>query len=100
LVQAKKKVGGRPSKVPAELQLTDEEKVALCGHGRANGWTCPAVGGWGDAMLSLGIDSKKRILVGNLMRNKNPTKIQKDALARAAKKPKPGTAVASPCRSA
>ena len=99
-VQAKQKVGGRPSKVPVELQLTDEEKVALCRHGRANGWYSPAKVGWGDAMLSLGIDSKKRKKVTSFMRNKNPTEIQKKAVARAAKKPKPGTAVASPRRSA
>lgn len=94
-VQAKEKVGGRPSKQPAEVQLTDDEKVALCKHGRANGWTPPAVGGWDAAMLSLRIDSKKRVQVSRLMYGKNPLTIRKAALARAAKKLKKGTTVSS-----
>ena len=92
-VQAKKKIGGRPSsKTPAELQLTDDEKVLLCGYGRTNGWT--AVGGWGAVLSSLKIDEKKKPAAGILMRNKNPLNIQKAALRRAAKKLKPGTAAA------
>ena len=86
-VQAKKKIGGRPSsKTPAELQLTDDEKVLLCRHGLANGWTRPAVGGWGAMMSSLKIDRKKQSSAVVLMHGKNPLNIRKAALRRDEKK--------------